>query len=354
MSSKLQRWIDLLAALLRRQYPVSFEQLARDVPGYLASDQSAETRRRMFERDKKDLRSFGVPIETVELDEGESGYRLSRAQFYLPYLEVLNDGRRGARRPPRYGYRSLPSLTFDPDELAGVFRAAQRVEALGMARLTEDACSALRKLGHDLPMESEPDGVHHAGQLPPADPDVFDALSGALRSRKRVTFTYHSMDRDVVTERTVEPYGLFFLGHHWYLAGTAPGERLVKNFRLNRITHPAVNAVAPATPDYAIPASFSLREHATARHAWELGSGDVTEVIVRVAERTGAALATSRLGEPVTGDPTAYRFRVRRLDAFARWILGAGGAVLPLSPPELVQVFRARAMATAALYQEAL
>jgi hypothetical protein len=31
---KLQRWIDLLAALLRHHFPVSFEQLVREVPAY--------------------------------------------------------------------------------------------------------------------------------------------------------------------------------------------------------------------------------------------------------------------------------------------------------------------------------
>jgi hypothetical protein len=59
------------------------------------------------------------------------------------------------------------------------------------------------------------------------------------------------------------------------------------------------------------------------------------------------------LGEPFDGDPTARRFRVRRLDTFARWILGAGGAVLPLAPPELVTEFRSQVEATRRLYGEA-
>jgi len=64
MVPKLQRWIDLLAALLRRRYPVSFEQLIEDVPGYQARGKADESRRRVFERDKDELRRFGVPIIT--------------------------------------------------------------------------------------------------------------------------------------------------------------------------------------------------------------------------------------------------------------------------------------------------
>ncbi len=75
--SKLQRWVDLLAALLRRNAAASFEELVRDVPGYLKIKQK-DSLRRSFERDKDELRAFGIPITTEE-DSGENtGYRLRR------------------------------------------------------------------------------------------------------------------------------------------------------------------------------------------------------------------------------------------------------------------------------------
>ena len=58
---KIQRRIDLLAGLLRRQYPVTFDQLIDEVPAY-AAEQKPESRRRTFERDKLELRKFGVPV----------------------------------------------------------------------------------------------------------------------------------------------------------------------------------------------------------------------------------------------------------------------------------------------------
>ena len=61
-SPKIQRWIDLLASLLARRLPVTFEELIPDVPAYAAGDQSPETRRRMFERDKDELRAYGAGI----------------------------------------------------------------------------------------------------------------------------------------------------------------------------------------------------------------------------------------------------------------------------------------------------
>jgi proteasome accessory factor B len=92
-SPKIQRWIDLLVALLRHHYPVTFEQLIAEVPAYSAG-QKEESRRRNFERDKDELRSFGVSIETIQSPEGEViGYRLDPRRFYLPYLTLRSEGR---------------------------------------------------------------------------------------------------------------------------------------------------------------------------------------------------------------------------------------------------------------------
>ena len=87
-SQKIQRWIDLLAALLRRRFPASLEDLVREVPGY-ALGQKKDALRRTFERDKDELRAFGIPIETVTGPEGEVvGYRLQPRHTGDPAVRV--------------------------------------------------------------------------------------------------------------------------------------------------------------------------------------------------------------------------------------------------------------------------
>ena len=176
----------------------------------------------------------------------------------------------------------------------------------------------------------------------PADAEVFEALSDALEGRKRVSFDYRSMgERRDRRRRTVEPFGLFFLNQHWYLAGRAPGEEAVKNYRVSRIAEPEVNGRKPGTPDYEIPAGFRLAEHARSRQAWELGDGDAVDAVVELRRAGGAAAAARRLGDAVDGHPDRRRFRVRRRDAFARWLLSFAGDLVPVSPPELVPRIRA-------------
>ena len=368
--AKLQRWVDLLAALLRRHAPASLEELTRDVPEYLSKADLAALRR-MFERDKVELREFGIPIITDKDETGEViGYRLRREAFYLPYLSLIQDARPKTRprRVDRYGYRSLPELAFEADELDAVVEAARRVQQLGDPALAELARSAMRKLAFDLPLDGarvresvgpmlSADIRLHRRQPPTLSVDeLFERLDAALSARKQVGITYTNMSTGQAGTRDVWPYGLFFLGHHWYLAakdaGAGAGDP-VKNFRLSRIADARVNTKKPGTPDYEIPPGFSLREHARSREAWALGDTASVDAVVRFHGESGPTLAASRLGGDVPGDALARRFAVRRLDTFARWVLSFAGEAEPVSPPELVTAYRDVARETLAAYAEA-
>jgi proteasome accessory factor B len=366
---KLQRWIDLIAALLSRHYPASFDELARDVPEYAARLREIETTadqarrdtigdslKRTFERDKDELREFGVPIESVDdADEGAmSAYRLRRKDFYLPYLCVaLPAGTTSPSRVDRWGYQALTTLTFEPAELQAVVDAAACVRALGDPPLTADVSSALRKLAVDLPIDSaapSPDEPHVVLPRPRADAAVFELLGDALARRKRVAFDYHVMSAGVVEHREVEPYGLFFLNGHWYLAARDRRREALRTFRLNRIATVKVNSAKAQSADYEIPSTFRLREHASSRPPWELGDGEPAEAVVAFRGASGPTMAASRLGTAVEGSGERRRFAVRRADAFVRWLLSFAGEVVPLSPPSLVEQFGAQVERIATLY----
>jgi predicted DNA-binding transcriptional regulator YafY len=367
---KLQRWVDLIAALLARSLPTTFEDLARSVPEYKLRVEAyeretddgrrrtlQESLKRTFERDKDELRSFGVPIASLPDEDGNTGgaYRLLRKDFYLPYLCFAVPGG-GMVQPPkvdRWGYQALTSLTFEADELQAVVDAAACVRALGDPLLAADIESALRKLAVDLPLGAaaasadEPSVV-----LPRARPDfaTFEALSDALTRRKVATFTYHAMSTDRTEQREVEPYGLFFLHGHWYLAGRDRARAELRNFRLNRVSGVKVNTRRPQTADYAVPEDFRLRDHARSRQAWELGDGDAIPAIVRFDGASGPTVAAMRLGQPVQGRAEHRSFEVRRIDPFVRWLLSFAGELRPVSPPDIVTRYAQEAATTAGVY----
>ena len=102
-SPKLQRWIDLLAALLRRRFPVTLEELSPDVPAYAVARQKTALRR-TFERDKDELRAFGIPIETVTGPEGERQATGSGRGTSISPISLF------ARRPARPSRRRSTSM----------------------------------------------------------------------------------------------------------------------------------------------------------------------------------------------------------------------------------------------------
>jgi proteasome accessory factor B len=80
---KLERLLNLTAALLHTSRPLTAEEIRERVPGY---PEGLSAFRRTFERDKDDLREMGVPlsIERIEAEERPiDGYRIHERDYYL-------------------------------------------------------------------------------------------------------------------------------------------------------------------------------------------------------------------------------------------------------------------------------
>ncbi len=118
---RAERLVNLVICLLSTRQFLSAERIRDAVPGYEAADGSKATDeafKRMFERDKAELRDLGIPLETGRNShfDSEDGYRITRRDYELPPIEfdaaeaaavglaspavALGDARRaGAQRP---------------------------------------------------------------------------------------------------------------------------------------------------------------------------------------------------------------------------------------------------------------
>lgn len=357
--SKVQRWLDLISFLVGRRFPVDVDEVMRNVPAYAGrwtggSEKDRDSVRRMFERDKDELRELGVPLESVEYSinygmEQTEGYRLAKEDFYLPYLRLLD--RAGEHPPPA---SDAGTFAVREDEASLALDALDHVLERDAFPLRDDARAARRKLTFDL----DPDDLNRTPVLwidPPGSEErvaLLDDLSTALLHRKRIRFTYHGITRDQRTERDVEPWGLLFQHSHWYLVGRDRDRDARRTFRVARMDDLEVNEKRPATPDYEIPEDFDLEE-LRSREAWELGEDEPVEAEVRFsfprslwAERNGVG---ERLREEDDG-AHVRAFQVVQPDPFLRWILSLAGEAEIVEPPELREAFREMAEQVRALY----
>lgn len=365
--SKVQRWLDLVAYLVGRRYPVPVEEVMNHVPAYAERWQTEDataraTARRTFERDKDELRALGIAIETMRyrvnygLEEVE-GYRIARRDFYLPELRLVA----GAGSPPgRTGVdrHRIEGVELAEDDAHAALDALRRIPDLPASPLTREARSAFRKLAFDL----DPDHFLPAPVIYVERPgaaarlQALGTLSDALLARKRVAFEYHGIHRGRTTTREVAPYGLFFQQGHWYLVGhdELRGERRV--FRIDRMEGVRANTRAPKSPDFEVPSDFCVGGYLE-RKAWELGA-DEAPVRAEVLFHSPASLWAARNGHgellEERADGSALRgFELRRADPFLRWVLSLQGEAELVGPPSLVAELQALVRDLAVRYQSA-
>ena len=269
---KLERLLNLTAALLHAEIPLTAEELRDRVGGY---PDTKATFRRAFERDKDDLRSMGMPlrIEPVPgVDPPVDGYRLDRDEY------------------------AGTELAFEADELAALHLATSLVRLDG----DDTALVKLGAAGGNAPADS-------VGRVP--FNDTLATMIGAAVDRRALTFTYNDV------ERIVEPWKLSFTRGHWYLSGF---DRLRKDQRLYRVDRIEgdVSLSGPAeAPVGDVNEPIDLR-------GWELGDGPAIEATI-VVDADQAAHARHILGDVVDrpdGSVTAT-LDVRNIDAFRSFVL---------------------------------
>lgn len=367
--TKLQRWIDLLAYLAKRQFPVERADIWRQVPGYAqGADGTARqkaTVRRTFERDKDELRALGVPIESVPQPQRFGGdeavaYRLAPG-YRLPVLRLMQAERSddGALQEGCYHARFATNFALSREEANAALRGLQELATLPAFPWAAAARSAFRKLALDLePVVPAGAPVQYAPDPEAvANAKLLDSLSAALHRRKRVAFRYRSMSRPEETNRQVRPYGLLVEQGRWYLIGHDEARDDVRTFRVGRMSELVANRRSPGTPDFDLPSTFRLQDYSN-RKAWELGDpraepeeADVLFQLPRAhwAERNG-------LGEFVEHRPCGAqlrRFGVRNRDSFLRWVLSLLGEARIEAPAEMRHDLRQMARSVARKHEGA-
>ncbi|MGX1160988.1 transcriptional regulator [Arthrobacter sp. SLBN-100] len=96
-------------------------------------------------------------------------------------------------------------------------------------------------------------------EVAPADAATHATVRQAIESRSQLRLTYLSPQRDIVSERDVDPLRLYSLDNIWYLEAYCHSVEGLRNFRLDRVqdVHPnGLPVPAGTTPSEGVPAKL--------------------------------------------------------------------------------------------------
>jgi len=303
---KSERLLNLLITLLVSRTYVSKERLRTVVEAYREAGEDAFEK--MFERDKEELRSLGIPIEVGYVDrafEDEPGYRIERSAF------------------------ELPDIDLDPQEAAVIGLAARVWQHAGLAAATSDALVKLKAAGVTVDRTAL-DVVQP--QLTAEEP-AFEPLWDATRTRTPVRFRYLRSGSTSPSLRHLQPWGVVSFRGRWYVVGHDRDRAEPRVFRLSRVQGEV--AEDGAAGSYEVPPDTDLRA-LTASLA-----PATADRSAEVLARPGAGHGLRRHAEPSAHQddvPEGWeRLSVRfgAADAFADEILGYGADVVVLEPPDV-------------------
>ena len=252
---KTERLLGLVVCLLSTRRYLSAGQIRDAVPGY---PDGFEAFKRMFERDKDELRELGIPLETgTNGADEEIGYRISRQAY------------------------ELPEIRLEPDEAAVLGLAARVWRRAELAGAAAGGLLKLRAAGIDADESTGP-GIEPRLRTGEA---AFGPLWQAVRDRRPVTFCYQAAGRPAPERRNLEPWGVMNRHGHWYVAGLDQDRGEERVFRLSRIDGP-VGFTGPAG-SVTVPPGTDLR---TLIQSWDTDPPAVRSAVLRVRSGTGYGL----------------------------------------------------------------
>jgi len=323
-TEKLIRQLSLISYLMAERRPVTAPEIRRDVEGYSVMNEDAFARR--FYADRSELEALGIVLAVEKPVDGlveQENYSLPPENFHLP------------------------PIAFTDEELAALHTALHLLD--GEFAYAEPLRLALQQIswGRPSPLSTPEQSTVALGITGSAGGhDVSQRLAKietAIFRRKTIVFEYHTMERDDVGTRRVDPYQLLYQGGQFYVVGRSHERNAIRVFRLSRIRG-KVGYATKAEHDFQRPDNFDPRAYAN-RIDWQFGD-PVGTAEVWIGSRIAWQIERhfGRYGEirPAEDDDVLFVTPYANARQLIAWVLGLGENARIAGPLELVEELRER------------
>lgn len=256
----------------------------------------------------------------IEYDIDERSYAYTRPNVAFPVGPDLSQDERIAL--------SVARQSLD------VFRGVNFAELLASAHdklfggfLTEHGLTIDGNLSEYISVRTPGAGI--------VDPKVFRAVVIALLDRLELKVEYQSKGQPAHTARRLAPYHLACVASRWVLIARDLEKDQVRTYILARLRRPVVDT----TRQIQRPERFDVAAHLGSSFGVWTGRGEIVVQLRLTPEAAHHVIErhwhpTQRITE-LPGGGVEVGFKLSDLNDITRWILGFGGDVEVLGPPEL-------------------
>ena len=300
VSRKIERLINLTIALLATKRYLTKSEIFRSVEGY---EGSPETKERMFERDKDDLRSLGIEIEVGSYDplfNDEAGYRIKQEKYQLDLGQIT------------------------PTEISLLSLAAQAWQGASFDEAAQKALLKLNSIGvpsDSLTLPGASNKLSDGGR-------DFPLIAKAIADQQLLTFTY--IDSQLFQNvRKIVPIGLSSRAGFWYLSGVDQEIQEIRTFRVDRIEGEIAASKGPR--DFETPQNFDPKG------VFEGGS-PTSFASIDVRKGKGTSLRALATSTESLGEWDRLRVPIYNLHTLASMVLWHGNDVFVQQPQELREI----------------
>lgn len=263
-AARTERLLNLMFVLLNASRPIEREDLRTRVPGY--ADKNDAAFERLFERDKKELKDQGIPLETRPIDvfqEDVVGYIIDRKDWLLP------------------------EVALDSEERILLSLAASAWQDAQVSSIAYSALDRVTDPSLDLPIRP---GI---GRRQPNFAEIFQAVT----EQRVIEFDYRNRDGAQIMRRVLEPWKMLLSSGSWYVAGFDQIRQEQRIFKLSRIVGSV--EVTKNSILHHIPSDLDLT---TAVSEWRRENSVEQEAQVRVPLKTCANLRLLASDIQASGD----------------------------------------------------
>lgn len=257
--SKIVRQLNLLIYILKSRTPVSYSQIKETFNVYTGKKKS-ETSRKLFERDKKDLRQMGIPLI---YDKDEDTYSIDKSGFYIKKMTFSEE--------EKYLLSIMINLLMETKNFP-VFQ--------------NELVSSLQKLAASGYYNENPGGIpsyllssqvkKHATQ----DDSILSTVSSAIFDRHRLFIEYPSFSDENTSSRYVDPLGMIFREGIAYLIAYCHLRKAVRIFNIFRMKKLRTVEIAPDEIPFTVPGDFKIEKYSD-REIWEFENEPPYDAVIR-------------------------------------------------------------------------